>query len=424
MNQVVYDAYMRILQAELVPAFGCTEPISIALAGAKVRETLDAVPEHVFVYCSGNIVKNAKSVIVPCSGGLKGIEAAVWMGIVCGDSAKGLEVLNGATNSDIEQVKALLAGNTCSTSLLQTGAKLHIIVRGEIQDRFAEVEIRHFHDQIVRVETESGVVFTISDEEQHAETDHDHNLLCMQDICAFADAVNLLDIDPLISRQIEYNTRVSKEGLANRYGANIGRALLDLYGDSVEIKARAAAAAGSDARMSGCELPVIINSGSGNQGMTVSLPVIIYAENLGVGRNKLCRALVLSNLMAIYQKSHIGRLSAYCGAVSASAGAGAGITYLLGGTHKQICDTVTNTIADVSGVLCDGAKPSCAAKIASCIDAAILANKLAMDGSGFNAGDGLIRSTADDTIASIARVAREGMEQTDHVILETMLRQD
>ncbi|MEA4912893.1 MAG: L-serine ammonia-lyase, iron-sulfur-dependent, subunit alpha [Oscillospiraceae bacterium] len=424
MRRQIYDAYVHILKAELVLALGCTEPIAIALAGAKMRETLGALPDSITVQCSGNFIKNAKSVVVPGSGGMKGIEAAALLGAVCGDASKDLEVLTGAKEADIRQTRALLQKNICSVKLLESKDKLHIIVRGVLGERFAEVEIQHVHNGITRVETEKGVQARGGVKQIEEVSPEETALLSAEGICEFADCVCLDDVRRLLSDQIKYNTAIAEEGLRKRYGLAVGRMLLDVCGKNVETRARAAAAAASDARMSGCELPVVINAGSGNQGITVSLPVHVYAQTLGASEEKLYRALTISNLMSIYQKSAIGRLSAFCGAVTAAAGAGAGITYLHGGTHEQICNTVCNTLASVSGMLCDGAKASCAAKISAAVDAAILGFKLSMAGCRFADGDGLMKRDADRTIQGIGRVAREGMELADRVILETMLQED
>lgn len=417
-----YQNYVNILKEELVPALGCTEPIAIAYAAAKAREVLGALPDKIVAECSGNIIKNVKGVIVPTTKNLRGIEAAAVIGVVGGDASKELEVLSGINEKHLEQAKMLIEKGICEEKLLETPAKLHIIIRVFKDDDNALVEIIHTHTGIVRIEKNGKLLLDVphSVEEDLKETT-DRGCLNIEDILEFANTVDISDVSELLSRQVMYNTAISNEGLQKMYGANIGITLLNVYGDDVRVRARAAAAAGSDARMSGCEMPVVINSGSGNQGMTVSLPVIEYAKELSVTTERLYRALCVSNLVAIHQKTKIGRLSAYCGAVSAATGAGAGITYLYGGGIKEISQTITNTLANVSGIVCDGAKPSCAAKIASSIDAALLACYMVMQGRGFSSGEGIVNDSIEGTIENVGKLAKNGMQVTDEEILRIMI---
>ena len=416
----MYKEMIDILKAELVPALGCTEPIAIALASAKAREVLGELPEELTVECSSNIIKNAKSVVVPMTKNLKGIEAAAIVGMLGGDPNKKLEVLTTVTQEDLEETKRLLAEGFCQTKFLQTTEKLHIIVHMKKGEKSSLVELVKVHTGIARIEKDGVVIFEEEIKDCDANT-VDYSVLSVASILDFANQVDIEEVRPLLERQIEYNTKIAKEGLRNTYGVNVGSTLLDVYGDDVKIRAKAMPAAGSDARMNGCELPVIINSGSGNQGMTVSLPVIEFGKMLDVEDEKILRALCISNLIAIYQKSEIGRLSAYCGAVSAAAGAGAGITYLYGGNEEQINQTIINTLANVSGIVCDGAKSSCAAKIASAVDAAIVATMISLKGKGFLSGDGIVKDTIQKTIDGVVTLAKEGMQETDEVIVKIML---
>ncbi len=420
MDSSLYDNYLRILKNELVPALGCTEPIAIAYAAAKAREVLGEFPDHVEMVCSGNIIKNVKGVIVPNSGGLKGIDAAAALGIVGGDASRELEVLEGVTEADIEKTKDLIAAGFCSCSLQEGVENLYIVAKVTKGAHNAEVTIINRHTLITRIVKDGDVLYEHQVSEQSPDY-VDKSLLNVKDILAFASEVNLEDIREVIGRQIALNTAISEEGMKNPYGAEVGRTLVDIYGDDVKTRARAYAASGSDARMGGCSMPVVINSGSGNQGMTVSLPVIEYAKELQASEEKLYRALVVSNLIAIHQKKYIGSLSAYCGAVSAACGAGAGITWLCGGGEEEIGLTIINTIGNVGGIVCDGAKSSCAAKIAASVDAALLAHYMAMKHRSFQPGEGLVRGDVEGTIRSLGYVGRVGMKSTDTEILNIMI---
>ena len=422
MKQNVNAAFIRILNKELVPALGCTEPIALAYAAAKAREVLGQFPERVVTTCSGNIIKNIKGVVVPATGGLRGIEAATLIGAVGGDPARELEVLTGVTDDDRAKVRELLAQKICTVKISQSSAKLHIIVEMTAGGDTSLVEILHNHTNIVRIEKNGETLFSKADEVQEGEEeDTDYALLNLENILEFANSVRIEDVKDVLDRQIRYNLKIAETGLTENYGANVGKTLKEVYGDSFDVMARALPAAGSDARMSGCELPVVINSGSGNQGMTVSLPVIACAKELGVSEEQRYRALCVANLTAVYEKRDIGRLSAYCGAVSAGAAAGAGMMYLRGGSQEEIANVITCTVANVGGIICDGAKSSCAAKIASAVDAALLSIHMTEKQRGFCSGEGFIKDTIGETVAAISTIAREGMQITDEVILDVMV---
>lgn len=420
MDQHVYNEYLAILREEIVPALGCTEPIAIAYASAKARSILGCLPEHITVKCSGNIIKNVKAVIVPTTGDMKGIETSAVLGAVGGNPDKKLEVLVGVTEEDLALTRELLKKKICSVELIEGVSSLQIIVEMTAGNESSLVEIAFSHTNIVRIEHNGALLFKKGLSVQNA-TETDRSLLNLKDIYTFATTVNLEDVADLMERQVDCNLKIAREGLSNKYGANVGSTILEHYGDDVRNRARALPAAGSDARMNGCVLPVMINSGSGNQGMTVSLPVEVYAEELEVTREKKIRALVLSNLIGIYQKNELGKLSAYCGAVSAAVGAGAAIAYLNNASYEVIEETIVNTLGNVSGIVCDGAKASCAAKIASSVDAAILAYHMASERRGFHCGEGLVKENAEKTLKSYGRMGREGMRATDVEILRIML---
>ena len=420
------NQFIAILQEELVPALGCTEPIAIAYAGAHARALLGKIPDRVCIKSSGNIIKNVKSVTVPNSGNMKGIPAAAAIGIIGGNPDKGLEVLADITEADIARTKEFLEKFPCKVSLLDTVASLHFIVEVFAGNDSASVEIIHQHTNIVHTTKNGKDVLSVPFDPASANAAlTDRSGLSVKKILEFADTIDLDRVRPVLERQIEYNTRIAQEGLNHRYGINAGANLLEAaqaeQAVTVKIRAQAAAAAGSDARMSGCTLPVVTNSGSGNQGLTASLPVIVFAEEKKLPHDKLLRGLLVSNLIAIHQKTRIGRLSAYCGAVSAGCGSGAGITYLSGGSYEQVCATITNTLAVVSGIVCDGAKPSCAAKIAVSVDAAMNAHYLAMRNRVFQPGEGIVKGDIEKTIAGVGSVAADGMRETDKVILKIMV---
>ena len=427
-NDIRYQTYVNILKEELVPAFGCTEPIALAYAAAKARQTLGTLPDRVLLQVSGSIIKNVKSVIVPNTGHLKGMPAAAAAGIIAGDPDRELEVISQVPEEKIKEIREFLEYVRIDVEHIDNGHVFDIIVTEYKGDSSARVRILDTHTNIVRVEKDGKVLYEKSaghTPEAKAEntSSADRSLLNIEDIWDFVNTVEIDDIRAVISRQIEYNTAIAKEGLRGDYGANIGSVLLSAYGDDVKNRAKAMAAAGSDARMNGCELPVIINAGSGNQGMTCSLPVLEYAKELRSGEDQLYRALALSNLVAIHQKTGIGRLSAYCGAVSAGAAAGAGIAYLCGGGYEEVIHTVVNALAIVSGMVCDGAKASCAAKIASAVDAGILGYHMYLNGQQFYAGDGIVTKGIEGTITNIGRLGKEGMKETNEEIIKMMIEE-
>jgi L-cysteine desulfidase len=422
MNQGIYDTYISILRHELVVALGCTEPIAIAYAAAKTREVLGCMPVSIEVCCSGNIVKNVMGVTIPNSGGLKGIDVAATLGVVDGDASRELAVLETVTEEGIAKTKELLAAGFCKCSLAEGVENLYIAVKATAGDQSAQVEIEDHHSNIVRIVKNGVEVFCKADSSETKNSgEPDYALLNVKEILAFAQSVRLEDVEEVLARQIEYNCAISKEGLTNAYGVQVGRTLLDAEAQDVQVRAKAAAAAGSDARMSGCAMPVVINSGSGNQGITVTMPVVEYAKDLGASRERLMRALIVSNLISVHMKKHIGSLSAFCGAVSAACGSGAAIAWLDGASYGEICDTITNTIGNVGGMVCDGAKPSCAAKIASAVDAALMGYRLSKKQQAFRPGEGIIKDDIEKTIASVGRMGKEGMKSTDVEILNIML---
>ena len=428
-----YGAFVSILEEELIAAMGCTEPIAIALAAARARELLGVEPTRVHVAASGSIIKNAKSGVVPHTGGLKGIEAAAAAGIVAGEAGRSLEVIADVSPTDVEDVVAYLGRTPITVERADSGLDFDIVVRAFAGEgakaaasapaRSTLVRIADFHTNIVREERDGEVLRDAAptSEGGAAEGMTDRGLLSMAGIWDFAMTVDVDDVRELLDRQIACNGAVVDEGLAGDWGANIGGVMLGAYGDDVKVRACACAAAASDARMSGCELPVVINSGSGNQGITVSVPLIVYARELGSSDEQLYRALVLSNLVAIHQKTGIGRLSAFCGAVCAGAAAGAGIAYLDGGGYKEACHAVVNALSIVAGMVCDGAKPSCAGKIAFSVNAGILGYVMYRDGQQFYGGDGIVKKGVENTIDSIARLGRDGMRATNDEIIRIML---
>ena len=420
-EDVKYGAYVQILKEELVPAMGCTEPIALAYAAAKAREILGSIPDKVVIAASGSIIKNVKSVIVPNTNHLKGIPAAATAGIIAGRAEKELEVIAQVTESEIEQMKQFFQTADIKVVHADNGITFDIIVSVYKGSSYAKVRIANYHTNIVLMEKDGEVLYEIAVEGEKEEGLTDRNLLNMKDIWDFAMTVDVKDIKETLDRQIAYNTAIAEEGLRGDYGANIGSVLLDTYGDDIRTRAKAKAAAGSDARMNGCELPVIINSGSGNQGMTSSIPVIEYAKEFDADEDTLYRALALSNLVTIHQKTGIGRLSAYCGAVSAGAGAGAGIAYLCGGGYEEVIHTVVNALAIVSGIVCDGAKASCAAKIASAVDAGILGYNMYKRGQQFYGGDGIVTRGVEETIQNVGRLGKQGMKETNEEIIKIMV---
>lgn len=421
MTREIYDQYVQILAEELVPAMGCTEPIAVAYAAALAKDALGCMPEHIDVLASANIIKNVKSVIVPNTGSLRGLAAAAAAGIVAGDSSRKLEVLSGVTDKQIAAIKSYVQDMNCTVGQSHNEHIFYIEITLTAGGHTAKAIIADHHTGVTLVERDGEALFKADPVGASNEGEADRSVLTVEGIVEFADTADLDDVREIISRQIEYNTAIAEEGLRGDYGANIGSILLASYGNDVHNRAKAMAAAGSDARMNGCEKPVVINSGSGNQGLTASLPVIVYAKELGSDEDTLYRALLVSNLVTIHLKSGIGPLSAYCGATSAGAGAAAGITYLYGGRFNAIAHTVVNAIAINSGMICDGAKASCAAKIASAVESGLLGMQMQMHGSEFYGGDGIVVKGVENTIRNVSAVARDGMRITDEKIIELML---
>ena len=419
----IYRAYQNILAEALRPAMGCTEPIALAYAGAKVRQLLGMLPQQVLVRVSGNIIKNVKSVIVPNTGGLHGIAPAVCAGIVAGDADKVLEVISTVTDDQRRQLKIYLETADIQVQPSESELIFDIDITVRSGEEHARLRIVNHHTNIVTMEKNGQALLSLPVAESSEDQLTDKSCLSIERIVEFADCVDVADVEPLVGRQIDCNMAIAREGLKGNWGANIGRVLLNRQGELLSKQAAAYAAAGSDARMSGCEMPVIIISGSGNQGITASVPVAVYAQAMGKSREELLRAVTLSDLVTIHQKTGIGRLSAYCGAISAGCGAGAGVAYLQGGKFHAVAHTVVNAIAILSGTICDGAKPSCAAKIAAAVDAGILGCDMYWEHQQFYGGDGIVTKGADNTVNNVGRLAREGMRETDKTILKIMLNQ-
>ena len=417
-----YQLYINIIKEELVPAMGCTEPICLAYAAAKAHQVLGATPDKVEVLASGNIIKNVKSVIVPNTNGMKGIKAAVAVGIVAGNPDKALEVIANVTPEQKKKTENYLAHTPITVKHITCRDQLDVTVIAYNGEHHADVRICGFHTNIVLIQKDNIILFKSDTIAKPSQELTDRSCLSIAGIVDFADSVDIQDIKEIIGRQIQYNKAISDEGLKNNWGANIGSTLLKYYGDDIKVKAKARAAAGSDARMNGCELPVIINSGSGNQGLTVSMPVIAYAEEYNISDDRLYRALVVSNLTAIHQKTRIGRLSAYCGAVSAGCAAACGIAYVLGESLDVIEHTLTNAVVTVSGIICDGAKASCAAKIAASVESGILGYYMYKNGQQFEAGDGIVGCDIEDTINNVGLVGSIGMKETDTEIIDIMTK--
>ena len=422
MDARIYKGYIDILNEELLPAMGCTEPISLAYAAALARQVLGRLPESVEISVSGNILKNVKSVIVPNTGGLKGVCAAAAAGIAAGKADKKLQVLSEVTEDDFVKIKQYLDSASFKVTHAQNGCVFDIGVKVSNGDDNSFVRIEGYHTNVVEI-TKNGESILHNSRTYIGDGKlTDRSILNVRDIVEFADTVNINDIEEIISRQIEYNTAIAEEGLKNDYGANLGKVLLSAFGDGVHNRAKATAAAGSDARMNGCSLPVVIVSGSGNQGMTASLPVVVYAKHLNASREKTIRAVALSDLITVHLKTGIGRLSAYCGAVSAGAGAGAAVSYLYGGGYEDIAHTIVNALAIDSGLICDGAKSSCAAKIASAVDAGLTGMEMYRRGNQFYGGDGILESGVENTIENVGDLARIGMRETDEEIIRLMIK--
>ena len=420
-----YGNYLKILQEELVPATGCTEPIAIAYGAAKARELLGVLPESVLVEASGNIIKNVKSVVVPNTNSLKGIEAAAAAGIVAGQSDKILEVISEVTPAQRAEIRVYLADHPIVVKPAEGDKVFDILITLRAGNNHVKLRISDYHTHIVYIEKNGEVLFqsgeVLSDSARDMLTDR--SCLSVEGVLDFASTCNLEDVRALIERQIDYNYAIAEEGMRHSWGANIGSVLKEHYGVGIYSRARYMAAAGSDARMSGCEMPVIIVSGSGNQGITASVPVVEYAKELNVSRDQMVRAVLLSDLLTIHLKTGIGRLSAYCGAVSAGCSAGAAIAYLHGGGFREIAHTLVNSLAIVSGMICDGAKASCAAKISAAVDAGLVGYSMFRSGQQFRGGDGIVTKGVEGTIRNIGRLGRLGMRETDREIIRIMTNQ-
>ena len=416
-----YSQYVQILKEELRPAMGCTEPIAIAYAAAKARSVLGGMPDRLLIEVSGNIIKNVKSVVVPHTGGLRGIPAAAAAGVVAGDAEAELEVLSKVTPEQIAAMAAFLERTPIEVCHANTGHIFDIMITAFRGADSAFARIVDYHTNLVTVRRNQETLLEKEITRKQDEGLTDRTCLSVAGIVDFAESVDVEDVRAVLERQISYNMAIAAEGLRGNYGANIGRTVLRGRENDINYQMRAWAAAGSDARMNGCELPVVINSGSGNQGITASVPVIVYARETGKTHEELLRALCVSNLITTHLKTGIGRLSAYCGAVSAGVGAGAGIAYLKGGRFEMIAHTVVNAVAVTSGIICDGAKASCAAKIAAAVDAGLLGLAMYENGNQFFGGDGIVKTGVENTIAAVGRLARCGMEQTDKEIIELMM---
>ena len=419
LNEKTVAAYTAILQEELLPATGCTEPIAVAYCAAKLREVLGGKPEEVLAEVSGNILKNVKSVVVPNTDGRRGIDAAIAVGIVAGDADAELQVIANVTEDDAAAIQGYLDATPIKVTCPETPCLLDIFLHGKREGHTAAVRVANNHTNIIYIERDGEILLEKPVTANAEDNLQDKSVLNVKDIITFAETVPLSAIEPVIGRQIACNTAIAQEGLKNSWGANIGSTLLQ-RSDDIETQARAWAAAGSDARMNGCEMPVVICSGSGNQGITASVPVWRYGVQTGRDRETILRAVCLSDLITIHQKTGIGRLSAYCGAVSAGVGAGCGIAWLRGAGYEGICHTITNAAAMISGCICDGAKASCASKIAMSVDCGILGYNMYLGGNNFRPGDGIMGDGVESTIRNVGVLAAQGMRETDRVILKIM----
>ena len=421
MDTATYNAYVEILKEELIPAMGCTEPIAVAYAAAIAADRLGTLPEKIIVKVSPNILKNVKSVVVPNTGGLRGVEAAAAAGIIAGDWQKQLEVISVVTDEQRVLIAAYLEQADFVLLKSESGFLFDIEVIAIGNGHTSVARIAGAHTNVIYIAKDDVTEVEIPFSEESSGNVTDRSVLNIAEICQFADCVKIDDVKETLDRQIEYNMAISNAGMEGKYGACIGKVLMASYGDTVQNRAKAFAAAGSDARMNGCNMPVIINSGSGNQGITASVPVIVYARDMGVSEERLYRALVVSNLVTIHLKTGIGPLSAYCGAISAGCGAGAGVTYLRGGKFREIAHTIVNALAINSGVICDGAKSSCAAKIASAVEAGLLGMQMFEYGTQFYGGEGIVTKGVENTIRNVGRLARQGMAGTDKEIIDIMI---
>lgn len=424
MEKEVKSEFLKILKEELIPAMGCTEPIALAYASAVGTELLQSIPEQITAKCSGNMIKNVRCVTIPNSNGMTGIETAVALGVMGGNPARGMEVLEQVTEEERERAKEFVAQGNCRVEYLDSEIPLHFIIVLKAKGEEVEVEVKHHHTNIVSMKKNGAEIKKKMYEQEgkfpKAEPKADRSLLSIENLKEFADEVEIEEIRELCDKQIQYNMNIAYEGMSGDYGLGIGRIIRKKYAESVVTRMKAYAAAASEARMDGCDMPVIINSGSGNQGIASSVPVIVYARENNISQEKLYRTLVFSSLLTTYQKEFIGKLSAFCGAVSASCASGAAITYMVGGTTRQIADTIENTLANIPGIICDGAKVSCAAKIATSLDAAMMAHFLAMEGKAYQAYTGILKEEAGETISCVGYIGKVGMKQTDKEIIKLM----
>ncbi|MGM9619637.1 MAG: serine dehydratase subunit alpha family protein [Oscillospiraceae bacterium] len=414
--------FLAILEEELIPAMGCTEPIALAYAAAEAARVLGEAPVKIVAHCSGNIIKNVRCVRIPNSGGMTGVEAACALGALCGDAKRNMEVLEAVTSEGQAAAADFLHEGRCQVEYLESPIPLHFIIELHSDQHRVIVEVRHSHTNIARIVKDDQTLFE-TEELQGETAAADRSGLSVENICSFAENIEIDAIRPFAEKQIACNMAIADRGMQGGYGLGIGKAILETYDDGVITKIRAYAAAASEARMDGCDMPVIITSGSGNQGIASTVPVIVYAREKGVPEERLYRALAFSSLLTVYQKEYIGKLSAFCGAVSASCAAGAAITYMIGGTIEQIKATIDNTMADIPGIICDGAKASCAVKIASALDASLLAHTLAMQGKVYAANTGILQSDAGKTISCVGHIGKVGMKQTDEEIVRLMLEE-
>ncbi len=422
-SEEIRKQMLEILLEELIPAMGCTEPIALAYAAAVARKYFKEMPDHITAYCSGNMIKNVRCVTIPNSQGMVGIEVATVLGMIGGDASRVMEVLESVKTEDVKATKEYVDMRKCKVEYLDSNIPLHFIIEAVQKDTVVRVEVTNSHTHIASITVNGDEQLNRADSPEK-ETIHktDRSIFSIEKIKDFADSVPLEDIRPIYDRQIQYNMNIAYEGISGDYGLRIGRTIREQYADGVVTRMKAFASAASEARMSGCDMPVIITSGSGNQGITSSVPVIVYAREKNIPQEKLYRSLVFSSLLTIYQKEFIGKLSAFCGAVSASCASGAAITYMVGGTTKQITDTIDNTLANIPGIICDGAKISCAAKIASSIDAAMMAHFLAIGGKAYEAYTGILKEEVGETISCVGHIGKVGMRQTDKEIINMMLK--
>ena len=420
LSEKIKQDFLSILEEELIPAMGCTEPIALAYAAARGREALGVVPEQITAQCSGNIIKNVRCVRIPNSGGLTGIEAACALGALAGDATRNMEVLEGVSSEGRAATIAFLKEQRCKVEYLESAIPLHFIVEMDGNGHHVEVEVRYSHQNVVRITRDGENLLWVEDLREVTEV-ADRSNLSIENIFAFAEEIQPERIRPFTEKQVECNMAIAARGMQGDYGIGIGKAIMDTYAHGVYTKMRAYAAAASEARMDGCDMPVIITSGSGNQGITSTVPVIIYAREKQIPEERMMRALVFSSLLTVYQKEYIGKLSAFCGAVSAACAAGAAITYMVGGTLTQIKDTIDNTLADIPGIICDGAKASCAAKISSALDAALFSHALAMQGKVYDSNTGILKEDTGDTIRDVGHIGRVGMQPTDQEIVKLMI---